>query len=186
VHLPALSAFWRWTDMRICTCWRIWNRTGYNGVGEGWEKGEEGGRDRAKKKNNGYVGHCWSSSLKTKDNLSSLSCHLLQLGELLEWIQRAGNFSDESEMWDGKRFEPRCPKSKEDLLALTALRLNGCNISGIQRRKMCTHPFCFLDCNCTRNLSIACFQLRARVHYLLSHVASTILSCFKFLKFVFF
>jgi hypothetical protein len=82
--------------------------------------------------------HC-SSSLKTRDNPqpTTLSCYFLQLGKLLEWIQHAGDFSDESEIgiWGGKRFEPKYPTSKEDLLALTALRLSECNISGNQRRE---------------------------------------------------
>jgi len=52
------------------------------------------------------------------------------LGKILEWIQHAGEFSDESETYGQKRFEPKYPTSKEDLLALTALRLKHCNISG--------------------------------------------------------
>jgi hypothetical protein len=84
--------------------------------------------------------------------------------DLLEWIRRAGCFSDESKVWGKKRFEPRHPKSKEDLLALTALRLNTCNLSGKQRthvifvdvqpkeRRKRTH-YIFLDCNRAPNLS---------------------------------
>jgi Leucine-rich repeat (LRR) protein len=53
---------------------------------------------------------------------------------LLKWIQSAGDFTDGSlapnYCGNNKRFEPKFPKSKEDLLALTALRLNECNITG--------------------------------------------------------
>jgi hypothetical protein len=53
------------------------------------------------------------------------------MGKILEWIQHAGEFSDESEdIFGRKRFEPRHPTSKEDLLALTVLRLDNCDLSG--------------------------------------------------------
>ena len=52
----------------------------------------------------------------------------------------------------GKRFEPRYPKSKEDLLALTALRLDECNLSGNQRKEANTLSL-LLHCKCTPNLS---------------------------------
>jgi hypothetical protein len=77
----------------------------------------------------------------------------LQLA-VLEWIQHAGNFSDESETSSEsgfsqafgkmkKRFEPKYPRSKEDLLALMSLRLNDCRVSGNQRRERQTRPFGF-------------------------------------------
>jgi hypothetical protein len=59
--------------------------------------------------------------------------------KLLEWTQHAGKFSDESITYGKKRFEPSRPTSKEDLMALTALRLNECNLSGNQKRE--THLF---------------------------------------------
>ena len=50
---------------------------------------------------------------------------------LLQWVQSAGTFSDESRDVKGfKRFEPRYPKSKADFLAMTALRLDGCGLTG--------------------------------------------------------
>jgi hypothetical protein len=61
-----------------------------------------------------------------------------------------GNFSDESKIYGGKGFEPRHPTPKKYLLALAALRLAGCNLSGNQRRETST-PVWFLDYNCTRN-----------------------------------
>jgi hypothetical protein len=73
--------------------------------------------------------------LVTNHNPPPLSCHLLQWDiSLLEWIQHAGG----STTWGLKRFDPKCPESKEDLLALTALQLENCNISGNQRTS--THP----------------------------------------------
>jgi predicted RNase H-like nuclease (RuvC/YqgF family) len=44
---------------------------------------------------------------------------------LLNWFRE---FTDESK--HAKRFEPRYPKSKEDLLALTKIDLSGCNLKG--------------------------------------------------------
>jgi hypothetical protein len=80
--------------------------------------------------------------LEITHNPPPLSCYILQLGKLLEWIQHAGDFSDESEIYGHKkRFEPKYPTSKEDLLALTALRLNKCNLSGNQRRERQTRSF---------------------------------------------
>jgi hypothetical protein len=124
----------------------------------------------------------WSSSLKTRDNPNPppLSCYLLQLGGLLEWIKRAGEFSDESTTCEEKRFEPRCPTSKEDLLALTALRLDGCNLTGNQRRETNTPVLVFRLL--LHSESGQFFQLRAHEHCLLPPVAPACTSASIFYK----
>ena len=63
------------------------------------------------------------------------------------------------------------PTSKEDLLALTALRLNDCNLSGNQRRERANSLVLFLDCNCTRNRSLIILSIASTSteHCLLSH-----------------
>ncbi len=54
---------------------------------------------------------------------------------LLQWIQNAGTFSDESkDAYGRKRFEPQYPNSKADLLAMTALNLTGCSLTGKHTR----------------------------------------------------
>ncbi len=58
---------------------------------------------------------------------------------LLEWIQSAGTLCDESRDVQGyKRFEPRYPKSREDFLVMTALRLDRCGLTGKQTRTLWT------------------------------------------------
>jgi hypothetical protein len=52
------------------------------------------------------------------------------LEDLLEWVPHAETFSDENEIYGGKTFEPRYPKSIGDLLALTALRVDKGKLSG--------------------------------------------------------
>jgi hypothetical protein len=100
---------------------------------------EGGGRERTRKlereNQRGRIMALQTSDLKP--NPPPLPCHLLQLGQLLEWIQQVqvgGEFLDESEVNGQMIFEPRCPTSKNDLLALTALRFR-CNISGDERRE---------------------------------------------------
>ena len=105
--------------------------------------------------------------LETIHNPPPLSCYLLQLEELLEWVKRAGDFSDESEIHGQKRFEPKYPTSKEDLLALAALRLHKCNLSGNQRRETNTLALIFKLHLHSESVFGQFFQLRAREHCLL-------------------
>ena len=108
------------------------------GEGGGREREREKEKERGVKKSGQTL-----VVLETIHNPPPLSCYLLQLEELLEWVKRAGDFSDESEIYGRKRFEPKYPTSKEDLLALTALRLNRCNLSGNQRRETNTLALIF-------------------------------------------
>jgi hypothetical protein len=136
--------------------------------------GKGGGREREKERQRGVKKSGQTLVvLETIHNPPPLSCYVLQCEELLEWVKRAGEFSDESDtgMKEGrqKRFEPRCPTSKEDLLALTALRLNGCNLSGDQRRETNTLALFFRLHLHSELVFGQFFQLRAREHCLLSH-----------------
>jgi hypothetical protein len=62
--------------------------------------------------------------------------------------KRYEKFSDSSHTsWGKKRFEPRCPESKEGLLALTHLQLPAdweCNLSGNQRKCASTLILCLV------------------------------------------
>ena len=86
-------------------------------------------------------------------------------------MQHAGDFSDESEIYGQKRFEPKYPTSKEDLLALTALRLSECNLSGNQRRETNTLALIFRLHLHSESVFGQLSQLRAREHCLLPPVA---------------
>ena len=67
-------------------------------------------------------------------------------------MQFAGKFSTTVEVYGRKRFEPRCPKSKEDLLALTVAVERVANFPAIKGER-CVLVL-FVDyCNCPRNLS---------------------------------
>ena len=164
-------------------CWRICNRTGYSG-GRGERERE---REREKEKERGVKKSGQTLVvLETIHNPPPLSCYLLQLQELLEWAKRAGDFSDESNTYGRKRFEPKHPTSKEDLLALTALRLHGCNLSGNQKRETNRLALIFRLHLHSESVFGLFFQLRAREHCLLPPVAPIILYCLEKLQVFFF
>jgi len=73
-------------------------------------------------------------------NHSSLFIPFLQWHvRLLAWFNKMKLSDDSTDGLGRKRFEPPYPKTKNDLLQLTALRLDGCNLSG----KLTGHFFRF-------------------------------------------
>ena len=151
-------------------CWRICNRTECSG-------GERGERERGESEEerpNIVRPHL---RLETTHNPPPLSCYLLQLGKILEWTQHAGDFSDESKIYGRKRFEPKYPTSKEDLLALTALRLNDCNISGNQNGERDKYARLVFRLQLHSESVKNCFNWEHK-HCLLSHPSHEVASSF--------